>query len=279
MNISTLLQMAEFGTHPACKTCPWNPLYEKNAAFGVSCKKHGVDWKTPQKAISLLVAQDPAGTTPQKTGNLCGVCNAQYSTDHSAQHGYALWKAAVSLADSGQTVSEYMKRHYWTNAIMHGVKDDKRYKDARACCKNILLEQINLLSPKIIIATGKVAIESLLDLKLISNKWDDFKILLARQAYSEKVVLPSGGESIIFCTFHASATSVNTHVARLFSEETMILLDETINRLPHPYPAQQFLKRYQGFSGEDKGMKVLLLHWLNIGEAIRKANTLYESSE
>ena len=47
---------------------------------------------------------------------------------------------------------------------------------------------------------------------------------------------------------------------------------DRIDQLPDPMPAHRFLRQYQGNNGEDKGMKVLLLHWLEIGYAIRQAN-------
>jgi hypothetical protein len=278
MNLTNLLKNAESGLHPACEECPWNPKRaDKPPAFGVSCIKHGVDWSVPASAVSVLIARDPAGTTPEKTGILCGVCNSQFATDRSAQHGYSLWKAAVSLAESGQNANRYMKNHYSTNAIMHGVLKDKNLERARVCCKNILLEQIKLLSPKIIIACGKDASNSLFELNIISKHWDVFKSVFSRQVYSEQTTLPSGKKVTVYCTYHSSATCVNTHVARLYSGETDGLLTGRIEQLPDALPAQRFLQQYKGLNGqelngEDKGMRVLLLHWLKIGEGIRRAN-------
>ncbi len=218
MCLRDLLLTAQNGTHEACKDCPWNPngKHSSRPAFGVSCTKHGVDWNLPVRATSMLIAQDPAGTTPEKTGNLCGYCNARFSTDHSAQHGFSLWKAAVSLIDSGPDCNKYMKNHYWTNAILHGIKDDNNREGARNCCEPILMEQINYLSPKVIIVTGKVAADSAFNLGLITNRWGELKSCFSKQIYSEESEFSNGQKVSVFCTFHGSATAVNTHVARLY---------------------------------------------------------------
>jgi len=273
MNLIELLHSVEIGEFAACQPCPWNPKkHKENVDFGKSCILHGIDWTKSDKAISMLIAQDPAGTTPSKTGNLCGVCNVQFSTDKSAQHGYALWKAAVSLADSGSEAKRFFNNHYWTNATMHGIKDDKQREIARQCCEEILFEQIRILSPQVIIVTGKSAAESLFNLKLISRHWDEFKENFSNRVYSEKVTLPSGQSSRVFCTFHGSATAVNTHVARLYSKETISEIQKRIEQLPDARPAQQFLRQFPGYNAQDKGMRVLLLHWLDIGHEIRLAN-------
>jgi hypothetical protein len=272
MSLTELLKNAENGYHSACKECPWNPKRVEKPAFGVSCIEHGIDWSGKASAVSVLVAQDPGGTTPEKTRRLCGICNTKNATDLSAQHGYFLWKAAVSLADSGLDARRYMKNHYWTNAVMHGVKNDTQLEKARGHCKDILFEQINLLSPRIIIATGKVACESLFDLDLITKPWEEINSLFSHQVYSERKTLTSGTEVTVYCTFHGSARGVKFLAANLYSDNTKKLLNEKIEQLPVALPAQRFLRQYQGVSDEDKGMRVLLLHWLEIGEGIRREN-------
>jgi len=293
MTLTDLLNSAKNGLHPACQKCPWNPRRFKGEelkkpAFGISCVEHGADWSVPGSVVSMLIAQDPGGTTPEKTGKLCGVENAQNPTDKSARHGFDLWKAAVSLDDSDTAAIKYMKNHYWTNAIMHGYKAtkgnlkeemiEKQRGQARVCCSKILLEQINLLSPRIIIATGKPTSESLLELKLISNCWADFKSELSEHVFFERTTLQSGKKALVFCTFHGSATNVNTNVAPLYSENTGNLLTRRIGKLSDASSTQHFLEQYnrvnaEGGNAEDKGMRVLLLHWLEIGEGIRHVYT------
>lgn len=270
MTLAHTLESSETGVHMSCQKCPWSPKRTKKAAYGVSCREHGIDWSVPTSAVSIQIAQDPAGTTPERTGRLCDVCNSRNPSDHSAQHGFALWKAAVSLAQSGQAARKYLKHHYWTNAVMHGVKD-KSLEEARTCCKGILREQIELLSPCIIIVCGKVAAESLYDLKLISRYWDDFSRDFSQQVYSERTVLPSGKEVTIYCTYHSSATAVNTHIAKRYSKDIDELLSHRIKQLPDTIAASHFLRQYPKETAEGKGMRVLLLHWLEIGEGIRRA--------
>jgi hypothetical protein len=283
MNLEVFLDNIKEGHLAFCKNCPWNPQkYPKRIAFGVSCVEHGFDWTKPGSVTSMLIAQDPGGTTPARTGKLCGKCNTQSSTDHSANHGFSLWQAAVSLYQSGSDSTKYMKGHYWTNAIMHGFKalDKDNIKEreienqreaARVCCTKILYEQIIMLSPKIIIATGKNTSESLFELNLISKRWDEFKTNFSQKVYCEQTTLPSGKPVTIYCTFHGSATAVNTHVARCYTGETKEILSRRIEKLPNSEPAKHFLRTFQEFNGEGRGMRVLLLHWLEIGEAIRLA--------
>lgn len=272
MSLKNLLKTAEEGRHSACQKCPWNPKFDEEAAFGVSCVKHGIDWSLPVSAVSILIAQDPANTTPAKTGRLCGFCNTQFASDKSANHGYDLWNAAVSLAEYGLAVNRYMKNHYWTNAIMHGGSNEKQRESARVCCTRILFEQISLLSPRIIIVTGKVASESLFDLKFLSKRWDEFKSVFSHQVYSELTTLPSGKKATVYCTYHGSSTVVNTHVADLYSDDTKNTLNKRIGQLPDASSAQNFLRKYPDSNEQGRGMRVLLLHWLEIGESIRRAN-------
>lgn len=273
MSLPTLLRKAQDGTHQACKECPWSPKKIGNPAFGVSCQVHGVDWSTATSAVSIQVAQDPAGTTPEKTGRLCNVCNSQNPTDKSAQHGLDLWNATVPLAQPGQIIPDYLKHQYWTNAIMHGVNDDQR-ENARMHCTGILLEQINSLSPQIIIACGEVACKSLYDLGFISRQWGDLKYVLSERAYSEQKALTSGKKATVFCTYISALRVVNTHIARLYSEDTEKLILQKVKSLPDIKPAQKFLQKYPKDAAEGKGMRILFLHWLEIGHAIRTAYPL-----
>lgn len=284
MKINDFLTSVEKGQHNACKECPWNPMHSKGIAFGVSCERHGVKWSAnePTKMVSMLIAQDPAGTTPGKTGILCAVCNSQFATDHTAQHSNTLWKAAVSLGETGASATRYLNNHYWANAIMHGFKAGKNASEkekwlekqigpARGCCTTILQGQIDLLSPQIIIATGKVASDSLYDIKLISKSWDGFKGDLSRQVYKERITLPTGKEAIVFCTLHSSTNGV-FQAEKYYSNDSKQLLSRRIEQLPDKSSALNFMRRYQDVQKEDRGMRVLFLHWLQIGEEIRRAN-------
>jgi hypothetical protein len=118
-SLGELLQIAERGDHLACRRCPSSPRNVRRTAWGVSCREHGVDWTLPTTALSMMVVQDPANTTPAETGKLCHVCNSENVSDGSAQHGLALWAAAVALAPEQERPQRYLDRHYWANAAMH----------------------------------------------------------------------------------------------------------------------------------------------------------------
>lgn len=113
------LEQAELGNHTCCSRCPWNPKIVGPIAFGMSCMEHGVNFAIASSAISMQVVQDPAGTTPEKTGRLCFVHNSEYQTDKTALHAFDLWKATVSF-DIQEDQDPYLHNHYWTNALLHG---------------------------------------------------------------------------------------------------------------------------------------------------------------
>jgi len=274
-----LLKEARLGTHKNCKNCPWNPIKVGPIAFGVSCEEHGFTWSTPGSAISMQVVQDPAGTTPGKTGRLCFVHNSKNPKDKTAQHAYDLWKATVSF-DIDTGIDPYLKKHYWTNALLHGadkINQPELRKSivlecARKECAKLLDEQIKLLSPRVIIVNGEYAAKSLFDIKFLSSTWGNLKKDFAQGAHKEMKKLPSGESISVFCTFHTSITPINTHIAKLYSPEIQMKLDERLEDYMRYPNVISFLNKYPpNIPGmpEGKGMRVLLLHWLDIGKSIR----------
>lgn len=266
MTMKKLLDAAKEGTHPGCSGCPWNPGLVGKLPFGKSCCAHGLDWSSPTTAVSMQIVQDPAGTTPEINEKLCAVCNKKTPTDRTAQHSFDLWNAAI-----GQ---QKFKGHYWTNAIMHGASK-KELRDnielARRCCTKVLQDQINQLSPKVIIASGKVAANSLHGLGLMKKRWGEFRKDFSQQAYREEVLLNSGSRTVIYCTYHTAVRVVNQTVSKLYSDTVETLLAERLKALSNPLAAQDFLNKYNDTSTTGKGMRVLLLHWLEIGEGIQRA--------
>lgn len=87
MDITQILNQAEKGLLKYCKECPWSPEEEQTVGYGVSCSTHGINWKIVTKANSMIVVQDPGGTTPHHTGRLCAVHNAAYSGDREHHSG------------------------------------------------------------------------------------------------------------------------------------------------------------------------------------------------
>ena len=271
MTLVNLLESLESGSHAACTGCAWRPSSGRSVAFGTSCLKHGIKWNQQSKAISMQISQDPAGTTPEETGRLCAVCNSLNPTDKSAQQGIALWRAGVVRDSDGDAGTKYLSRHYWTNAVMHGAKDRDYLESARSSCTAVLRDQISVLAPKVIIAGGRVAAKSLNDIGLLKNTWNAFRSSFHHGAYKEQAKLVNGEAATIFVTYHASARSVNQTVAKLYSAEVEALLDARLLELPAAGEARRFLHRYDRNSTSGRGMRVLLLHWLEIGMAVRSA--------
>lgn len=269
--LETVLTSARAGDHPACLDCPSSPRGVHGAAYGESCREHGVDWMSPGSAASFMVVRDPADTTAA-LGKLCFVCNSDNSSDRTAKHAYDLWRGAVALENNEDgLVSRYLKGHYWTNAALHGTVL-ANIRGARRCCVGVLQDQIEALSPKVVIACGVEAATSLYDLGLISTRWNHLRRDLAARAYSEAGQLPSGQPVVSFCTYHTSARAVNMSVSRLYSGTTEDLLKERKSMMGNTEAVGAFCSQYEPNSAEGRGMRVLLLHWLEIGEAIRQAH-------
>jgi hypothetical protein len=275
-----LLLTAEHGELDSCRNCPCNPQHNENVAWGTSCREDGVDWSLPDaRALSMMVVQDPADTTPAITGKLCAVCNSERSTDGSAQHGLALWAAAVALSSEEELPLPYLDGHYWANAAMHfkngvprGKERDDLLDETARCCEPFLLGQIKLLKPRVVIATGEIAATSLKNIGLLKREWKEFNSHFTFGAYSETSTMRDGHKVQVFCTYHESKGVVNRTVARKrYETQTEELLAKKRQTLDDPAPVDAFLARYPSTGTEGKGMRVLLLHWLDIGEAIRKA--------
>jgi hypothetical protein len=271
MTLELLLQNAKAGTHAACAGCVWKPNAGRAVAFGTSCLKHGINWHSQLKAISVQISQDPAGTTPEKTGCLCAVCNSANATDHSAQQGIALWRAGVERDSDGDGGARFLSRHYWTNAVMHGTGDRWQLSAAQASCTAVLRDQIGLLAPRVIIACGTYAAASLQEIGVLKGSWQGFRPLLRRGAYQEEFAAFSE-RTTVFVTYHTSAEAVNRTVARFYDDDVELLLEERLAELPTASEARRFLRLYPNATTPGRGMRVLLLHWLEIGKSIRAAH-------
>ena len=269
-SIAHVLAQAQRGAHESCSGCPWNPLLLPGVGFGTSCEEHGVRWSAGEQPISMQIVQDPGNTTPQKTMKLCFVCNKENPTDRTAQNNDALWQAAV--ADTGEP---YLRSHYWTNAMMHGAsgaaRNDQDLAAAHLHCQGVLAAQIDALAPRVIIASGKAAAESLHALGLLSSRWDVFRRGFAEGAYHE-ITTRNGRTIHVYCTYHTAARAVNTVAAPLHSPHTDALLRRKAEAVGRVDQVQAFLAPYAGRQdATSRGLRVLLLHWLDIGAAIRDA--------
>lgn len=274
-----LLEEAKLGTHEKCRYCPWNPITVGPIAFGESCTEHGINWSSSGQAKSMQVVQDPAGTTPGTTGRLCFVHNSKNLSDKTARHAFDLWKATVAF-DSTEVSDPYLKNHYWTNALLHGadkitqkqLRNSTTLIKARRCCAQLLKEQIKLLSPKVIFANGEYAVTSLFELGYISSPWEKVKQVFSLGPYHELITSADGNEINLFCTFHTAITPINTHIAHLYTAKLQSILDERLENIRRYTNVSSFLNKYSLNDSTGKGMRVLLLHWIDIGTAIREAN-------
>ena len=278
MHIRDILRKAEAGALPTCGGCPWSPENAPQVGFGVSCRDHGLDWERDgARAVSMLVAQDPGNTTPHETGRLCAVHNAQNATDKTAQHADDLWRAAVALDFDDSSAGGHLKRHYWTNAIMHGAGDKdirKKLTRARRACGEVLAAQIKALLPAVIIALGQKAALSLRGLGCVRMTWRKARAGFSRGAWVEERNGWNGlDRAVICCTYHTSAQAVNRAVAQLYAPEVERHIERKAAELPNATAVERFLAKYDQPEKrpESRGMRVLLNHWLDIGVAIRQA--------
>ncbi len=278
MNISQLLEQAQFGDLDTCRECPLSPKHNMSIAFGTSCTDHGLDWRKESLANSIFIARDPANTTPQKTGRLCIVHNAENSTDKTAQNSLDLWKAAVSLNAENTEASEYIKKNYWVNSIMHGVTGKAIMETARKHCSKVLQAQIQMLRPKVVIAAGTEAVNSLYDIGLISRDWQAVRLNFHYGAYMEKNCSWIDDKSMsVYCTYHTSAGNVNRTIPPLYKPfaddiEQQIKKKVEANKLDNQDLITAFLSKYHNTSyAPHQGMRYLLNHWLDIGVGIRTA--------
>ena len=193
MNIVEILERAEKGDLDCCQDCAWSPKKNSSIAFGKSCTKHGLEWESNNITNSMYIAQDPGDTTPNETGRLCSVHNSNNPQDKSAQQSLKLWSTTVSLDYDSPESGGYLKHNYWTNAMMHGagkssnnkhLRDDKDiFNSVVNTCSNVLKLQILALKPRVIIANGKVAVNSLYEIGILSKKWDILRHNFDKGAY------------------------------------------------------------------------------------------------
>lgn len=178
-----------------------------------------------------------------------------------------------------------MKTHYWTNAIMHGAsktsgtRDNLKFRTARKACTKVLKAQITALLPKIIIANGLHAANSLKDIGLIEKEWQALKRAFNKGAYKEKIINCNGEETniTVFCTYHTSAGVINRTLSDMYEKDAAEIeecINQKIQRIPSVSSAEAFLRKYSDLTNaRNRGMRFLLNHWLDIGAEIRAVST------
>lgn len=101
--------------------------------------------------------------------------------------------------------------------------------------------------------------------------------MLKRDAYYEQTVV-AGSPTLVFVTYHTSARSVNQTVARLWNADIDRLLARKLAERPGAGEARRFLLRHPDSTTPGRGMRVLLVHWIEIGDAIRAAHSVDDRS-
>ncbi len=276
MTISQILNQARKGNLESCKQCPWSPKKDPTVSFGASCIIHGLNWREENRPNSMLIAQDPGNAEPATTSVLCA-----RNYDTTAMQQIKLWGATVARDYHNPEKDGYMKKHYWTNAVMHGSHDKNTMEQARECCAEVLASQIQALQPKVIIASGEKAVESLHEIDILEDNWNVITQKFDEGAYQETVHnwpnirtvynwinIP---EFTVFCTYHTSTRAVNGAAAGRYTNETEQYIEEKIKNLGpvNLKSVKEFLSEHNP-EGGGRGMRYLLNHWLDIGEKIRE---------
>lgn len=287
MTISEVLNQAERGALEHCLECPRSPNNNQSVSFGASCIIHGLNWKKKNgansfgtsciihrlnwkkknRANSMLIAQDPGNAEPETTSVLCA-----RNYDTTAMQQIKLWGATVARDYHNPEKDGYMKKHYWTNAIMHGSHDNNTMEQARKCCAEVLASQIQALQPKVIVASGKKAFESLRQIGILKGRWDAIKKEFDKGACQRAVHnWRNISEFTVFCTYHTAARAVNNRGAARYTIETEQYIEEKIKNLDpvNLKSVKEFLLEHNP-EGGGRGMCYLLNHWLDIGKKIRE---------
>jgi hypothetical protein len=256
-------------------------------AFGTSCVEHTHTADGP--ALVVAIAQDPGGTTPETTSRLCVACNSQNRTDQSAIHAFDLWRAAISLAPQTHPYSDpFMKRTYFTNALLHGVPTrDARAPEARerlqgirrlalTACADVLRDQLVLLQPRVLMVSGDAAIQALA--QIAPGDWTEPSGAGPAQ---RSVRLPGvAHRPTAFRLVHAGAQGTNMTAAKLAraffqtTEQQVESVRHQIAKLPSQQQALNLLDKYRPKGNTDTTFRGLMLHlswWMAVGFAIRAA--------
>lgn len=149
-SIDELYKNAKECNFDCCQNCPINihELKGGESVFASGCDKNHQTDKSP---LILFVLRDPS--IPQNKsvqgctdGNVCGWCH----DDQSAQN---FTKALFPKLGTEGVNGRYPV--YCINAVLHGSKkNEKPPKDAFNACSSIMKTYVRLLQPKLVIALG-----------------------------------------------------------------------------------------------------------------------------
>ncbi len=159
------------GSLAACQACPRNPRRGRQIFYGYSCPEHQSDGT---RVDVMWIMRDP-GREVASTGRLCVVHNLG---DPTSRHALQLLRY---LGIGGRfdetelrTISadawfqglepheiERLRGIYATNAVMHGATDGRALNRAAGHCYNVLGQLIEYLRPRVLLAFGDYAADSL----------------------------------------------------------------------------------------------------------------------
>lgn len=150
--VSDFHTKAQRGIFPECKECPRNPL-ENKTTYANTCLEHfGIS-----KNGLLIIMRDPGGASggAARTNKLCPYCNND--------------KSAIKFRRLLNLIKIQHSYIYFCNAVLHGFygKNIKPSEIELNCCKGVITNLFEILSPKIIFALGKEALES--SYEILSN--------------------------------------------------------------------------------------------------------------
>ena len=158
-NLEEFLNRARKGELESCQGCPRRPTLDNLTVFSENCKAHFAS----SHPLIMCLTRDPAGSPggSARTQVNCFYCN----TDQTAQNVLHLFNKYLRI--HGITPRDW----YATNAVKHGTIGENKAPDVVTIqkCSKVLEGEIQDLKPKIIIAFGKEAAESLAVISYFKN--------------------------------------------------------------------------------------------------------------
>jgi len=158
--VTELERKAKDRQFSCCKECP-RYSKDKYSVFAAGCSEHQIT-TTP---LILFITRDPSRpVNPNTIGcnadeNVCAWCHTDGSANNFREKLYPILE---------RDLSEIRKRKdgrfpvYAINAVLHGPERNTRPSTkARDSCSHILKAYVNLLNPKLVVALGCVARDSL----------------------------------------------------------------------------------------------------------------------
>jgi uracil-DNA glycosylase len=156
---SLLRKIASRGKFSCCQDCPRHPN-KGNPVFAEGCPEH----QTRNSPIVLFIFRDPS--SPQRNGvigcstdgRVCGWCHTDTSANIFREKLYPLVEKSFPQARMN---SEGRYPIYCINAVLHGpTRNTPPPRKAVKACSCVVKAYVRLLKPKLVVAVGIDAINS-----------------------------------------------------------------------------------------------------------------------